>query len=148
MIIAFCGHSRYNVTQEDEYKILEYLEQRVGDEPVELYLGAYGAFDLFAYDCSKKYKMKHPNAKLVFITPYNDCNYLNNKFVCANKEFDYIIYPELEKVPLKYAIVYRNRWIVDKADVIIAYVARRYGGAYTTYRYAKQRKKAEKKRGR
>ena len=135
MIIAFCGHSRYESALEDEKKILEILEKRVGDASVEIFLGEYGDFDKFAYDCAKKFKNNHTGVKLVFITPYIT--------VAKHKKdrFDLIIYPELEKIPFQYAILHRNKWMVDKSDIIIAYVTHKYGGAYTMYRYAKQKNK-------
>ena len=52
--------------------------------------------------------------------------------------FDLIIYPELEAVPRKYAIFYRNKWIVEKADLIIAFVKKKYGGAFAMYQYAEK----------
>lgn len=42
MIIVFCGHSTYASKPEDEKKILDILEKRVGDEPCEIFLGEYG----------------------------------------------------------------------------------------------------------
>lgn len=55
--------------------------------------------------------------------------------------YDVTLYPEIEDKPPKFAIVYRNRWMVDKADLVIAYVNYRRGGAYKTYAYAKRKGK-------
>ncbi len=138
MIIAFCGHSTYVRNFEDEKKVLEILEHRIGDTPSEFFLGEYGNFDHFAYICAKKYKETHPYVKLIFITPY-----LTEKSLIQWKKdrFDLVIYPELERIPPRYAISHRNRWIVEQADIIIAYIAHEYGGAYTMYRYAKRKGK-------
>ncbi|MBQ8203233.1 MAG: hypothetical protein IJZ75_03020, partial [Clostridia bacterium] len=39
-------------------------------------------------------------------------------------------YPEgIEKAPLKFAIVKRNRWMIEKSDFVITYVNRVIGGA-------------------
>ena len=57
------------------------------------------------------------------------------------KRYDGIIYPELEDKPKKFAIFYRNQWMVDRADCVIAYVVRTWGGAYATYQYAKKKGK-------
>ena len=51
-------------------------------------------------------------------------------------KYDGIIYPEIEYKPPKFAIYYRNRWIVQKADYIICAVTHNYGGAYKAYQYA------------
>lgn len=52
-----------------------------------------------------------------------------------------IIYPELDNVPLRFAISKRNKWMVEQADIVIAYITHTYGGAYATYRHAKKKNK-------
>ena len=42
---------------------------------------------------------------------------------------------------MKLAIIYRNRYMVDEANYVIAYVSHKFGGAYATYQYAKRKKK-------
>ena len=49
-------------------------------------------------------------------------------------------YP-LENVPRRFSISHRNRWMVESADVVVAYVLHDWGGAATTLRCAKQKKK-------
>ena len=137
MIITFCGHSHYTESKEDELKILSVLENKVGDNYAELYLGGYGAFDDFARRCGDKYKENHPNTKLIFITPYITPDYQKNHLKYKKDLYDEIIYPELENVPPRFAISYRNKWMVDKADIVIAYIINSFGGAYQTYKYAK-----------
>ncbi len=141
MIIAFCGHAKYKKSLEDEKKILEILEKRIGNTPCEFFLGEYGDFDCFAYECVKKFKKNHPDIMLVFITPYLSVEYKKNYDEYKKDRFDLIIYPELENVPRRYAISYRNRWIADHANIIIAYIDHEYGGAYTMYKYAKRKNK-------
>ena len=78
MIVTFCGHSDFVQTQEYEGKILDFLEEKIGDAPAELYLGGYGSFDAFARRCGKKFQETHPNTKLIFITPYITIDYQKN----------------------------------------------------------------------
>ena len=75
MIITFCGHAQFRKSGEYEQKILGFLEETVGDQPAEMYLGGYGEFDNFAYDCCKKYKETHPKVSLIFVTPYLTVEY-------------------------------------------------------------------------
>ena len=56
--------------------------------------------------------------------------------------YDGVIYPELENVPLRFAISYRNMWMIENADLIIAYVCNEYGGAYESLKFALKRKKS------
>ena len=123
-----------------EKRIFEILNDRVGNEPCDFFVGEYGGFDNFAYDCAKKFIKNHVRDKVIFITPYpvltrekSDLQY--------QKRFDSILYPGIETVPRRYAILCRNRWIVEHSDILIAYVTHKYGGAYTMYQYAKRKNK-------
>lgn len=141
MIITFCGHANFKKSDELERRILDFLEERVGDNPAEMYLGGYGNFDTFAYDCCKKYKATHSNISLVFVTPYLTAEYQQNHLKYQKARYDSIVYPDLEKKPPKFAILYRNKYMVEKADYVLAYVSHDWGGAYTTYKHAKRKGK-------
>lgn len=40
------------------------------------------------------------------------------------------LFPEgLEFIPKKYAVAWRNRWMIEHADIVIIYVKRPFGGA-------------------
>ena len=136
MIISFCGHSDFLATEEYEQKMLSIFEELILDMPVDLYLGGYGAFDRFAYDCGKRYQKTHPNVKLIFVTPY--LRFANG---FDETQYDGILYPELENVPLKFAIARRNRFMMECADVVIAYIDHSFGGAYQSYQHAKRKGK-------
>ena len=142
MIVTFCGHSDYTESEEDQKKILSLLTELIGDSPAELYLGGYGAFDEFARKCGTKYREAHPNTKLIFITPYITDNYQKNHLDHNKKLYDEIVYPSLENKPLRFDISCRNKWMVEQADHVIAYITRGWGGAYQTYKHAQRKKKS------
>ena len=73
----------------------------------------------------------------MLITPY-----LKN--LTKNDIYDATIYPPIENVLPMYAIIKRNEWMVERADLIIAYVKYTYGGAYKTLNYAERKKKPSK----
>ena len=141
MIVTFIGHSQFLNYDECENKILAFLGKSVGDNSVSFYLGGYGAFDEFAYECCKKYKETHKSVSLIFVTPYITLNYQKNHLNFMSSKYDGIIYPEIESKPLKYAIIYRNKWMIEKADLIICGISHTYGNAYKVYKYAKQKGK-------
>lgn len=141
MIVTFCGHTQFVKTVECEQKILSLLSERIGDMPADIFLGGYGNFDSFAYDCCKKYKESHPNIDLILVTPYVTVEYQRNHLRYQEKKYDSILFPEIEDKPKRYAIVYRNRFMIEKADFVIAYVSHHWGGAYTMYRYGKRKGK-------
>lgn len=138
MIVSFCGHARFSQSAEYEEALLAFLEEKVGDQPADMYLGDYGGFDCFAYDCCRKYKEIHPNISLVFVTPYLTVDYQKNHLITQQTRYDAILYPEIEDKPKRYAITYRNKYMMEKADYVVAYVLHDWGGAYTAYRHAKR----------
>ncbi len=135
MIITFCGHSDFFESKKYENLLIDILEREIGTCSAKMYLGGYGGFDSFAYTCCKKFKNQRPNVSLVFITPY-----LKVDPILA-QNYDSVIYPALEDKPKRYAIGYRNKYMVEKADLIIAYINHDWGGAYKTYEYAMRKGK-------
>ena len=104
MIVTFCGHKKFCKSKEYEQKILACLEEKVGHQSADMYLGGYGEFDNFAYKCCKKYKETHPNISLVFVTPYLTLDYQRNHLGDKERNYDFIIYPEIEDKPKRFAI--------------------------------------------
>ena len=54
--------------------------------------------------------------------------------------FDEIIIPQIN-CPPKYAIIKRNKYLIDVADIVIAFVKYPWGGSYNTLEYAKKKNK-------
>ena len=144
MIITFCGHSNFMYNIKDEESLLALFEKIIKNNQVDFYLGGYGNFDSFALKCAQKYKDKHNNAKIFFITPYLNTR-LNERKDILLKTYDMILYPELESVPKKFVILKRNEWMIKQADYVFAYVKTHYGGAYKSLLYAHKHKITLKK---
>lgn len=139
--ITFCGHSDYISSVEDEKRILTILSEKVGDQDAELLLGGYGAFDAFARACGRKYQQTHPNTKLIFVTPYINTDNIKIRSNDNSAHYDAIVYPPLENIPSRFSILCRNKWMVEKADFVIAYVRHEWGGAHKTYEHAIKKQK-------
>ncbi|MBQ8309782.1 MAG: hypothetical protein IJX80_02060 [Clostridia bacterium] len=141
MIVTFCGHGDFHKTKEYERKVLTFLEEKIGNQNADMYLGGYGNFDDFAYTCCKKYKETHPTVSLILVTPYITFEYQRNHLKYQKDQYDSILYPTIEDKPRRFAIYYRNQYMVEMADYIIAYVTHDWGGAYQTYQYAERKGK-------
>ena len=87
---------------------------------LQFYLGGYGDFDRLCLSVLRELKKEFSNIELLFITPYLDKNYSKLEF--AKDYYDAIIFPPIENVPRKFAILKRNEWMVNSADLVIAYV--------------------------
>ena len=65
--------------------------------------------------------------------------YLDRTVDTAN--YDGTFYPPLEKVPRRFAISKRNEYMVNEADIVVAYVTHDWGGAAKTLAYARRKQK-------
>lgn len=141
MIVTFCGHRDFVETAEAENQITMFLE-KYARENVRLvcYNGGYGNFDYFAAKCVQRMQEQYSNIRNCLVLPYIDQPFLERIEIFKNY-FDETIYPPLESVPRKYAIIRRNEWMVDSADIVIAYVTYSWGGAARTLEYAKRKNK-------
>lgn len=141
MIVTFCGHRDFVETAEAENQLTMFLE-KYARENVRLvcYNGGYGNFDYFAAKCVQRMQEQYSNIRNCLVLPYIDQPFLDRIAVFTNR-FDETIYPPLESVPRKYAIIRRNEWMVDSADVVIACVKYSWGGAARTLEYARRKRK-------
>ena len=139
MTITFCGHSNFSFDNTVKEKLRELLLQEIRKNPAcKFYLGGYGDFDSLCLNILKEIKADFPAIELLFITPYLNDNY--SKLETAKLYYDGIIYPPLENVPRRFCILKRNEWMVDEADLVIAFVKYSWGGAAKTLEYVKRKK--------
>ena len=133
MKISFFGHRTFVNNKGYENAIFDIFNKIKNNEHIEILLGGYGNFDKFALNCAQKLKNKHPNLSITKVVPY-----LNTK---AIEGYDLVLYPSLENVPRKYAIIHRNQKMIEESDIIIAYIDHSFGGAYEAIKYAKRKNK-------
>ena len=112
MIVTFCGHRDFVETAEAENQLTMFLE-KYARENVRLvcYNGGYGNFDYFAAKCVQRMQEQYSNIRNCLVLPYIDQPFLERIEIFKN-HFDETIYPPLESVPRKYAIIRRNEWMV------------------------------------
>ena len=136
--IAFIGHreiyGQYRLEDRIEQIIREKLRE---NEYVELYVGRNGDFDISVASAAKRAQeaLGHHNSSLILLQPYpmkGDPDYA--------RFYDEIAYPVDPKTHPKAAITKRNQWMIDHADLLVAYVEDgRKGGALTTLKYAEKK---------
>lgn len=134
MIVAFCGHR--DVSRPDTVRgwLTDCVEALIQEGATKFYLGGYGHFDRMAASVVWAMKNKYPTICSVLVIPY-----LNRAADVSH--YDYTTYPPLENVPKRFAISRRNQWMVQEADVVVAYVCHSWGGAAATLEYARKKKK-------
>jgi len=141
MTIAFFGHRSLPLALHDLSKdILQAILENVNDdEKTVFYCGAYGDFDAAAAHVCHAFCLSHPTCCTAYITPYMPtCHQQKIAHIKSQGLYDCIIYPPLEHIPPRLAIIKRNEWMIDAADLIIVYVEYTYGGAYQCLKYARK----------
>ncbi len=133
MVVSFCGHAYLTDHDLTKDRLSTLLCTLSHNSPIHFYLGGYGDFDSIAYSCCKQFSRSHPDAKLFWISPYVSTT--------PEKEYDGVIYPGLENVPHRLAILKRNEWMMASADLVIAYIDHSFGGAYKSFCFALRKKK-------
>ncbi len=120
MVCAFFGHRDTPSKIQDKLKetVLKLIEKR---NVTEFYVGNNGSFDSMALSVLTELSEIYPQIKYNVVYAY----------IPAESKVDFIhsIYPEgIEKVPKRFAIDYRNRWIVGQTDIVVAYIRVPWGG--------------------
>ena len=134
MTVTFCGHAQISQSEKIEKWLYDVTQKLIEQGATTFYLGGYGAFDSLAVSVLREQKKQYPQIELILVLAY-----LNTGRDTSG--YDITVYPPLETVPRRFAISHRNRWMVESADVVVAYVLHDWGGAAKTLRYAKQKKK-------
>ena len=128
IIVATCtffGHR--DIPQEIELTLRSTLINLIENKHVDLfYVGNQGNFDYMVLKNLTLLKLDYPHISYAVVLAYMP--YKKNEL--NNKDYPNTIYPEgLENTPPKYAIIKRNRWMIDKADYVVTYVKDIVGGA-------------------
>lgn len=111
---------------------------------IEFLIGREGAFDLLAASAIRRLKRSagDDNSALVWVLPYPTAEYraFGADYAAYYDEIE--VCPESVAAHFKSASQIRNRWMVDRSNLVICYAARPHGGAFQAVRYASSRRKA------
>lgn len=120
MVCTFFGHR--DTPKEIEPTLRSTLIDLIENKNVNLfYVGNHGNFDAMVRrqleDLSKTYPIKY----------YVVLAYMPGK---SAEPDEHTILPEgIETIPKRFAIFYRNKWMLNKSDIVVTYVTRNFGGA-------------------
>ena len=134
MIVTFCGHRDVFDPEAVGAWLNETVEGLIREGADYFYLGGYGQFDALAAAVVRKQKERYPLIRSVLMLPYLDRSF-------DASAYDETVYPSLESVPKRFAVSRRNEYMIDRSDVVIAFVTHSFGGAYKTLCYAQRKQK-------
>ncbi len=138
MICCFFGHSYTPETVKPLLKneIVKLLEEYA---EVQFYVGNHGNFDAMVISVLKSLKSEYSNFTFNVVLAYMPGK--KDEFAVGDPYED-TIYPEgLEMVPRRFAISARNKWMVEKTDMVICYKTWDGGGAAQFIRMAERKGK-------
>lgn len=119
---TFIGHK--NASEKLEPILKSTIEALVLKGITKFYVGTHGSFDNMAQKILKQLKLCHPQ-----ITYYIVLAYLP-KTRDDTEDYSKTIYPNgLEKVPLRFAITQRNKWMINNSDYLVCYVNHPFSNA-------------------
>ncbi|MBE6912588.1 MAG: DUF1273 domain-containing protein [Ruminococcaceae bacterium] len=117
------------------HHIISSVEALICDHGVDtFYVGNNGEFDRTVRRALKDLKEVYPEIKYYVVLAYMPRN--------DGEDYSDSIYPEgLENVPKRFAISWRNEWMIKQSDYVIGYVDHPFGGAHNFFEKAKKKEK-------
>lgn len=145
LTVSLFGHriiEDYNFVESKLYELLRILMQR-GDKELEFLVGRNGDFDLMAASVIRKLKKEtgNENVFLTLVLPYETAELRDNVEAFENYYDSIEICEASADCNFKFAIVARNRDMVDRSDMVVVCVKNNSGGAYQSLKYAEKNQK-------
>ena len=133
MICTFFGHR--DTPPEIKRLLRQVISELIEQQGVKrFYVGNQGNFDAMARSVLAEFEQTHGisyEIVLAYLPRQED----------PLRDTDHTLLPEgIENVPPRFAIEYRNKWMIAHSDIVITYVTRSFGGA------AKFKEMAQKKK--
>ena len=116
-------------------KLQAEIDRLICNHGVEtFYVGTQGSFDRMAYAALVEFRQRYRYIKVYRVLAYmpkpSDVD-----------TADTIIPEGIENAHPRYAIVIRNKWMIDRSEYVIAYITHPTGGVYQAVERAKKKGK-------
>ena len=135
MTCTFFGH-RY-VSNEIEPVLRSTLIDLIENHGVRLfYVGNHGGFDSMVHRMLSEFSPRYP------ITYHVVLAYLpGKKDEFDTRDYSDTLFPEgIEVVPKRFAINYRNKWMIEQSDFVVTYVIHDIGSGAAQFKNLAERK--------
>lgn len=138
--VSLFGHRKIeNLFRLEEALVPVIKDLMLTKEYVTFLIGRNGEFDEFAASVIKRLQKeaRKDNNDMTLVLPYvvADLEYYE-------KYYDNVLIPEImHGVYPKFAITLKNRWMIDRSDLVVVYSEQKKGGAYTALTYAEKQNK-------
>ncbi len=135
MTCTFFGHR--DCPDSVRLRLRETLMRLITEASVDCFLvGNQGNFDALVYSVLCELRNIYPHITVTVVLAYMPTEEIANKYGS-----DTILPEGIETVPKRYAISWRNKWMIEQAEYVVTYVTRSFGGAAKFAEDAKKRDK-------
>lgn len=127
LVVTCCFFGHKDAPSSIYAKLEAAVEELIIENGVSSFLvGNHGYFDRMALDALRKLKIKYPHINYNVVLAYMP----GEKEEWNPYHYSETMLPEgIEGVHPKYAISWRNKWLVDESDIVVAYITHSWGGA-------------------
>ena len=137
MVCSFFGHSD---ASEQVYPVLrETIEELITKRgAINFLVGTHGNFDSMVLKALREAKTKYPDIIYNVVLAY---------MPAEKQEYELYHYSEtllpegIETAPKRFAISWRNKWMIKQSDYVVTYITRSWGGAAQFAELAEKQKK-------
>lgn len=144
--VAFSGHRDLKKHSDfSAQKLFEAVEKCIQKGAKEFYCGMARGFDLLAAECVLSLQKIYPDIKLVAYIPFEkQYEKMNDeeiaRYMHIKKHADPALSKTFFETYVKWCMTYRNDRLVEKADVLIAFLREKKGGtAYTVKKFIQKK---------
>ncbi len=123
MTCCFIGHNE--IDENTLCHIREVSEKLILEKEVDtFYVGTFGAFEECVNEIMDSLLIKYPSVKCIKV---------------LMEETEGEIYPEgIGKIPKRFKVSHRNRWMVLKSDILVAHITHAWGEPSKFVEFAKR----------
>ena len=134
MVYTFFGHRDcYGLSEERVYHAIEALIHKGADM---FYVGNQGRFDAIVRNVLREVKKEYPQINYAVVLAY-----MPGEHTEYDDYSDTMLPEGIESVHPRYAISWRNNWMLRQSDYVVTYITHNWGGAYQFSRKAKSLQK-------
>ena len=118
-------------------KLREVLIDLITNHGVDMfYVGNQGRFDAIVRGVLRELKKEYPQIDYIVVLAY-----MPGKQTEYDDYSDTMLLEGIEFVHPRYAISWRNNWMIQQSDYVVTYITHTLGGAYQHVAKAKRQKK-------
>lgn len=137
MVCALFGHG--NTPDAIYPQLKNEMVKLIRDQNItEFLVGTHGAFDRMALKILRELSREHPQISYNVVLAYIP----GGGAVSSVYEPAETLFPMgIEKVPKRFAITWRNKWMVRESETILCYINHPWGGAAQAVEYGRRQGK-------